>query len=177
VKRAGLAMACLLGTVGCLLPQEDNILVDIPPPLNRPPAILEAEVQPASRVFTVDGGPGCPDLVFSAPVEDPDVGDTLYFDFYVDAQSDSALVAQGTVPPNGSATRTEPATYSVDFSTTGMVQTPGIHLVEVLVADGPLVNGMPQPKVVPLDDGGTRTDQTFAVSYTWLVTVTDGGCP
>jgi hypothetical protein len=58
-----------------------------------------------------------------------------------------------------------------------MVQTPGMHLVEVLVADGPLVNGMPQPKVVPLDDGGTRTDQTFAVSYTWLVTVTDGGCP
>ena len=174
---APVAAACLLLLGGCLLPQEDNILLEIPPPVNQPPGILESEAQPSSRIFTVDGGAGCPDLVFSAPVEDPDVQDTLYFDYYVDSQADSAQVAQGTVPPSGGAIRTEAATYTVDFSTPGLVQTPGMHLVEVLVADGPLVNGVPLPKQVQLADGGTRTDMTFAVSYTWLVTVTDGGCP
>ncbi len=161
----------------CLLPQDDTLLVDIPPPVNQPPAILEDQVQPSSRLFTVDGGPGCPDLVFIAPVEDPDVADVLYFDFYVDSEADTGQVAQGTVPPSGSAIRAQAATYTVDFANPGPVQTPGTHFVEVLVADGPLVNGVPLPRTVALPDGGTRTDATFAVSYTWLVTVSGGPCP
>jgi hypothetical protein len=172
---AAVAFFFFLGA--CLLPQDDNILVDISPPVNRPPGILEAEVEPSNRIFTVDGGAGCPDLTFTAPVEDPDLEDVLYFNFYVDSEVDSAQVAQGTVPPSGSAIRAQPATYSVSFSSPGKVQTPGTHFVEVLVADGPLVNGVPQPKTVALPDGGTRTDDTFAVSYVWLVTVTGGPCP
>jgi hypothetical protein len=162
----------------CLLPQDDTILVDIPPPVNQPPAIVEAEVLPLSRIFSVDGGPGCPDLVFSAPVEDPDLLDVLYYDFYVDSDAGSTgLVAQGSVPPSGNAFRTQPASYDVDWSSPGPLQTQGTHLVEVLVADGPLVNGVPQPRSVALADGGTRIDETFAVSFSWLVTVTGGACP
>jgi hypothetical protein len=179
VKRAAVpaAVALCLLYGACLLPQDDNILVDISPPVNRPPGIIEADVEPPNRIFTVDGGAGCPDLTFSAPVEDPDVEDVLYFNFYVDSEVDAAQVAQGTVPPSGSAIRAVAATYSVSFSSPGKVQTPGTHFVEVLVADGPLVNGIPQPKTVVLPDGGTRTDESFATSYTWLVTVTDGPCP
>jgi hypothetical protein len=172
---AAAVCAVLLGA--CLLPQDDTILQDIPPPVNRPPAILENAVQPSSRMFTLDGGTGCPNLVFSAPVEDPDVQDILYFDYYVDPTANTGQVAQGTVPPSGTAIRTEAATYTVSFADAGPVQTPGTHLVEVLVADGPLVNGMPVPRTVALSDGGTRIDATFAVSYVWLVTVTGTPCP
>jgi hypothetical protein len=173
VRALGAAALGVLLFAGCLLPQEDTILEDIPPPVNQPPAIVESEVQPSSRSFTVDGGAGCPNLVFSAPVEDPDLEDILYFDYYVD----TAQVEQGTVPPNGNAFRAEAATYSVDFGDAGPVQTPGMHVVEVLVADGPLVNGVPVPRTVTLPDGGTRIDTTYAVSYVWLVTVTGGPCP
>jgi hypothetical protein len=172
--RLGALGAAALGAVlyaGCLLPQDDTLLEDIPPPVNQPPAILESEVQPSSRAFTVDGGTGCPNLVFSAPVEDPDIQDILYFDYYLD----TAQVEQGTVPPNGNAFRTEAATYTVEFTDAG--PGPGMHLVEVLVADGPLVNGVPVPRMVTLPDGGTRVDTTYAVSYVWLMTVTGGGCP
>jgi hypothetical protein len=180
VKPGALSAAAVLSLAlgACLLPQEDTLLSDDSPPVNQPPAILEAEVQPSSRILSVDGGTGCPDLVFSAPVEDPDVGDTLYFDFYVDSDAGSTgQVAQGTVPPSGTAQRVQAASYTVSFASTGPVQTPGTHLVEVLVADGPLVNGIPLPRTVDLPDGGTRTDVTFAVSYAWLVTVTAGPCP
>lgn len=170
------ALAGLLGA--CLLPQDDTILVDVAPPVNQPPAIVESQVQPASRIFTVDGGPRCPDLVFTVPVEDPDLDDVLYFDFYVDSDAGSTgLVTEGTVPPSGNAFRTEPATYDVDWSSPGPLQTVGMHVVEALVADGPLVNGVPQPRTVDLPDGGTRIDETFAVSFSWLVTVTGGACP
>jgi hypothetical protein len=180
LRRASPCVALLLASLGvaaCLLPQDDTILEDIPPPVNQPPAIVENEVQPPSRIFSVDGGTGCPDLTFSAPVEDPDFQDILYFDFYVDSSADTGQVAQGTVAPSASYVRTEPATYTVDFSKPGPVQTPGTHLVEVLVADGPLVNGVPVPRTVLLPDGGTRIDATFAVSYAWQVTVTAGSCP
>jgi hypothetical protein len=153
----------------CLLPQEDNILVDLPPPLNRPPRIVESEVQPASRIFSLDGGTGCPELVFSAPAEDPDIADILFYDFYVDASS--TVVAQGTLSASGTAERTEQARYAVSFATPGPVQVPGTHLVEVLV------NRIPLPRTVALPDGGTRVDPTFAVSYAWQVTVTGGPCP
>ena len=170
------ALCVLLGA--CLLPQDDTILVDIPPPVNQPPSILEAQVEPSSRIFTVDGGAGCPDLLFSAPVEDPDLMDVLYYDYYVDSVDDSTgQVAQGTVPPNGSAIRGQAALYDVDWASPGQLQTPGTHLVQVLVADGPLVNGVPQPRTVALPDGGTRLDTTFAVSFSWRVTVTGGACP
>jgi hypothetical protein len=181
VRRASgwhwVALGVLLVAAGCLVPQDDTILEDIPPPVNLPPSIVESEVQPASRIFTVDGGTGCPALVFSAPVQDPDLQDILYYDYYVDSLADTGQVAQGTVQPSGSLVRTETATYTVDFADAGKVQTPGTHYVEVLVADGPLVNGVPIPRTVVLPDGGTRIDATFTASYVWLVTVTGGPCP
>ena len=172
VARGAAALSAVL-YLGCLLPQDDTLLEDIAPPVNQPPAILESEVQPSSRAFTVDGGAGCPTVVFSAPLEDPDIQDILYFDYYLD----TLQVEQGTVPPSGNAFRTEAATYTVDFADAGPVQSPGMHVVEVLVADGPLVNGVPVPRMVLLPDGGTRVDTTYAVSYVWLMTVTGGACP
>ncbi|HMK74028.1 MAG TPA: hypothetical protein VK454_11860 [Myxococcaceae bacterium] len=168
----GALAAAFLGGA-CLIPQEDNILPDLPPPLNQPPRIVESEVQPPETLFSVDGGTGCPPLLFQAPVEDPDVNDLLFFEYFVDANS----VVQGTIPPSGAPLRTEEAAYTVTFPSGTPASNPGIHLVELVVADGPLINRVPLPRTVPLPDGGSRVDPTFAVSHAWQVTVTGGACP
>ncbi|HXX29969.1 MAG TPA: hypothetical protein VEJ89_04565 [Myxococcaceae bacterium] len=174
---AGLALAGALHGSACLLPQTDTILPDIPPPLNQPPRIVQSGLQPPTSIFQVDGGPGCPELVFAAPVEDPDVNDVIFYDYYVDANVNPGPVTQGTLAPSGEPLRTEEASYTVSFSVPGPLTSPGTHLVEVVVADGPLINRVPLPRTVQLPDGGTRTDPTFAVTNAWEVTVTGGPCP
>ncbi|HZX43436.1 MAG TPA: hypothetical protein VFE93_16475, partial [Myxococcaceae bacterium] len=223
----------------CLVSQEDHIIQPLPAPKNQPPRILESLLQPPSRFVTVRNGTDCPNLTFLASVSDPDVGDTLIYNFYLDPDLFPAFVKQATIINNGQADRSEPASrfvtvrngsdcpnliflvpvsdpdvddsliynfyvdpdlfpafvkqatitnndqvdrsdpasYEVSFATPGPLQQPGDHVVEVLVADGALVNRDPQPKKVPLLDGGTGLDPTYAVTYAWTVTVLAGPCP
>jgi len=173
----GLLLAGAVLLPACLLPQEDHIIQELPPPLNQPPRILEDLLQPASRFVTVKNGSDCPNLTFLAPVSDPDVLDTLIYNFYVDPDLFPAFVKQATIPINGQADRSEPATYEVSFATPGPLQQPGDHVVEVLVSDGALVNRDPQPRKVTLLDGGTALDPSYAVTYAWTVTAVAGPCP
>ena len=161
----------------CLLAQEDHIIQPLPPLMNQPPRILENLLQPSSRFVTVRNGTDCPNLTFLAPVSDPDITDTLIYNFYVDPDLFPAFVKQATITNNGQAERSDPATYEVSFATPGPLQQPGDHLVEVLVSDGALVNRDPQPRKVILLDGGTALDPTYAVTYAWTVTVVQGSCP
>jgi hypothetical protein len=161
----------------CLLPQEDHIIQPLPPLMNQPPRILENLLQPSSRFVTVRNGTDCPNLTFLAPVSDPDITDTLIYNFYVDPDLFPAFVKQATINNNGQADRSDPATYEVSFATPGPLQQPGDHVVEVLVSDGALVNRDPQPRKVILLDGGTGLDVTYAVTYAWTVTVVQGACP
>lgn len=174
-------LAALLGASvvlpACLLPQEDHIIQPLPPLMNQPPRILEDKLQPASRFVTVHNGADCPNLGFLAAVADPDVGDTLIYNFYVDPDLYPAFVKQATIANNGLEERSDPATYDVSFATPGPLQQPGDHVVEVLLSDGALVNRDPQPRKVTLLDGGTALDPTYAVTYAWTVTVLAGPCP
>jgi len=172
-----LLLAAAVVLPACLLPQEDHIIQPLPPLMNQPPRILENLLQPSSRFVTVRNGTDCPNLTFLAPVSDPDIGDTLIYNFYVDPDLFPAFVKQATISKNGQADRSEPATYEVSFATPGPLQQPGDHVVEVLVADGALVNRDPQPRVVTLLDGGTALDPSYAVTYAWTVTVVQGSCP
>ncbi len=178
---AGRVVVALLGAAlvlpGCLLPQEDHVIQPLPPPRNQPPRILESLLQPASRFVTVRNGTDCPNLTFLAPVADPDVGDTLIYNFYLDPDVNPAFVKQATITNNGQENRSDPASYEVSFATPGPLQQPGDHVVEVLVSDGALVNRDPQPRKVILLDGGTALDPTYAVTYAWTVTVLAGPCP
>lgn len=177
-SRGWAGLVLLLALVpGCLLPQEDHILGDLPPEKNQPPRILESLLQPSGRFVLVRNGVGCPDLSFLAPVSDPDVNDTLIYNFYIDPDVDPAFVKQSQLSNNGLPDRPDPATLEVSFATTGPLQRPGEHIVEVLVSDGKLVNRDPQPQPVRLPDGGTVLDTTYAVTYAWVVTVSAGGCP
>jgi hypothetical protein len=162
---------------GCLIPQEDHVLGELPPRKNQPPQILENLLKPANRFVTVQNGTNCPDLSFSAPVSDPDVDDRLIYNFYVDPDLNPAFVKQAILANGSSPQRPEPATYDVSFAVAGPLQQPGEHVVELLLADGPLVNREPQPRVVTLLDGGTALDPSYAVTYAWVVTVNPGPCP
>jgi hypothetical protein len=173
----GLLLGGALALPGCLLPQEDHVIQPLPPLMNQPPRILENLLQPSSRFLTVRNGGGCPNLAFLAPVSDPDVGDILIYNFYVDPDLYPPFVKQATIANDGQADRSDPASYEVSFATPGPLQQPGEHVVEVLVADGALVNRQPQPRKVVLLDGGTALDPSYAVTYAWTVTVVAGPCP
>jgi hypothetical protein len=178
---AGRVVGLLLGGAvllpACLVPQEDHIIQTLPPEANQPPRILENLLQPANRFVTVRNGSDCPNLTFLAPVSDPDVGDLLTYNFYIDPDLFPAFVKQATITNNGQAERADPASYEVSFATPGPLQQPGDHVVEVLVSDGALVNRQPQPRPINLPDGGTGLEPTYAVTYAWTVTVMAGPCP
>jgi len=175
------ALAALLGAAvllpSCLLPQEDHVIQPLPPAANQPPRIREDKLQPSSRFVTTHNAADCPNLSFVAPVADPDVGDTLIYNFYLDPDLYPAFVKQATLANNGQENRDDPATYEVSFASPGPLQQPGDHVVEILLSDGALVNRSPVPRIVPLLDGGTALDPTYAVTYAWTVTVLAGPCP
>lgn len=177
---AGRIVGLLLGAAvvlpACLVSQEDHIIQPLPPAANQPPRILEDVLQPASRFVTVHNGSDCPNLIFSAPVSDPDVADTLIYNFYVDPDLFPPFVKQATITNNGQANRADPAIYEVSFATPGPLQQPGEHVVEVLVSDGALVGRDPQPRPIILLDGGTGLEPTYAVTFAWTVTTVAGPC-
>jgi len=168
--------AGMLASSGCLLPQESHILQPVPPTQNRPPRIIEDQVFP-SRVVHTPNGPDC-SLHFSLYASDPDLEDTLYVRWYAYMNFQDNLpplpadqVIQPDSPP--SEIRNTSAVLNIDFSAAdNPLRQEGTYAVEALVADGPLVNRTPQPRVLP--DGTVLT--TYAVSYAWAVEVRSGPC-
>ena len=76
-------------------------------PVNQPPRILEDLLTPANRFVTVRNGSDCPNLTFSAPVSDPDVNDSLTYNYYVDPDLFPPFVKQATIPASGQAQRSD----------------------------------------------------------------------
>ena len=176
-RHPGVLALLAAGLGACLIPPDDRIL-DFPPPAqNRPPRIIENLAQPDRRV-TLGTGTTCLQT-FSVQVEDPDVDDPIIARWYVDYDATSNPAPYGQdqrLDNNGKALRDEPATLTLAPSSSGSpLATTGAHLVEVLVADGRLVNREPLPHP-SVEDGGLNP--SYAVTYAWLVTVDDGvPCP
>ena len=177
VKRRALAAGLCLALVGCLVPQDDHVLQDLPQ-VNHPPRIAEDSVQPQPRIITTGNDPSCPSLQFSAAVEDPDLADRLFYYWYVsdlDSPTPVEIAENVILNPTGQERRKDPAQLVVDFNSPSQFQVPGVHVLELLVADGAVINHEPQPRDVPLD-GGTGV-LTYAATYAWVVNVTSGTCP
>jgi hypothetical protein len=177
VRGATCALAVALVLPGCLVPQDDHVLADLPA-TNHPPRIAEDSVSPARIVNTGNQG-SCPPLTFSAAVEDPDIGDPLYAYWYASDLTSLATipVATASIPnPTGTERRKDAAEFTVNFaSSNNPLQAPGVHVVELIVSDGVVINRVPQPRDL-LADGGVGTP-SFSSSYAWVVNVTGTGCP
>lgn len=167
-----LAGVLLLG--GCLLPQDDTLL-DPLPQKNRPPRILEQNVQPAQNVSVATN---C-SIEFSAFVEDPDVDDKLTYRWYIDYNPTAGSLTrtpfeEGQLLNNGQPVRSSSATYKGD---TGNTSTPlaeiGLHRVTLMVFDGTLGVFDGPGSVPPADpvEGVDAGNPHYSDSYTWIVDV------
>lgn len=181
VKSLGLGAAVwVLG--GCLIPQEESYLSEVPMQRNRPPRIVESQVKPTERIIRGYGSDLC-DLEFSVIVEDPDVDNRLLAYWFVDydpnqtrGEDDLDVVN----PKDRKVVRDERASFQVNFGSADFNQlnVPGDHLVEVVVTDTSLVRREPEGMRIPLADGTTIIDPGYAATYAWFVRTEAGGlCP
>jgi hypothetical protein len=173
---------------GCLLPQDIQVLPDLPPAKNTAPQILDEGVRPNVTSITIKVGMGCkPNLTtgFEVPVKDDDYDEAR--GAYTDKISSLWIVdPNGTNP--GFPGRAAPPFSPTDVRLLGnpseilgagsALTVAGPHVLQVIVADGDLVGiGMPEPVFKPLPDGGTFEDPTYTDSYQWNVLTVQGVCP
>lgn len=171
----GLAVAALVWS-GCLIPQDDTFLAELPEQKNRPPRIIEQQVQPTQRFTREFGGADGCELDFSVKVEDPDVDDILYVRWSVDDQPQPHRT-ETRLANNGIAQRGEAATLHISLlAADSPLSRPGPHVVEAMVADGIVAEGKPQPDIINLPDGGTLEDPVYLDTYAWFVNTVQGDC-
>jgi hypothetical protein len=182
VNPLGLGLAVGLCT-GCLVPQNESYLTELPIPRNRPPRIVENQVSPSDRIIIGYGTSGLCELTFSVPVEDPDLSNILTANWFVDYDPNQPRGADRVVriePKGDKAVRDERVTFhpTFDSSDFSRLNTPGDHVVEVVVADSALQGRDPQATTIKLPDGTDFSDPGYATSYVWFVRTEAGGtCP
>jgi hypothetical protein len=165
---------------GCLIPQEDTLLEEIPQRKNRPPRIVETQVQPPERIIQDFGADGLCELDFSVVVEDPDVDDLVTVQWYLDydSQNPTGYFREFRLANNGEPQRGDRATLNINLrAANSPLSAPGVHLVEAVVTDTRLVGREPDPKsTVFLDGGGVIVNPGYVVTYAWFVTTVSGDC-
>jgi len=180
-------------SAGCLVPQDDEVLPDLPPQRNSPPRILREATVPANRKLTVNTGAACKPT-FSVSVEDTDFDptsqtykDTLRSRWFIDPNNEytstpGSIVREGNpVAPGTSLVRVVEAPPQLIAALAGLSNE---HRVEVWVTDGEFVEFSEPPpgglrvvgKPAEMPDGSTLENPAFYDSHEWLVTV-EGGCP
>ncbi len=179
----GAVAALALG--GCLLPQDDTVLPEIPRPKNTSPQILSVEPAPRTTI-RVGENCRCPDSPFRIFVRDPDPQE-IRSRWFVDVPQGSKYgdftYADGKrVQYQGSALRNapveSPSTLCAVNNSALLVPTTGRdpHFVEVFIADGEFEDFTAdkdvvqvKPDVFPAPDGGTVHDEKRAVHLFWNV--------
>ncbi|WP_224240913.1 hypothetical protein [Hyalangium gracile] len=176
-----LGLAWVAGMAGgCLVPQDDTLLESIPQRRNRPPRIVETQVQPPNPIIQDFGAGGLCELDFSVLVEDPDVDDLLTVRWYLDYdnQNPTGFFREFKLANNGEPQRGDRATLRINLrAANSALSTPGVHLVEALVSDTRLTGREPEPvSTVTLDGGTVIVNPGYAVTQAWFVTTVRGDC-
>ncbi len=179
-------LPALLGGVclfGCLVPQDDNVLFDLPPQRNSPPRVVVGQTQP-QQVVTLLLGDGCRQPSFEAKVEDPDLKDVIRNRWFIDPNgTHTSLFTDGQpLPESLTSIRSSSVKMPTTLFTASPLATAGTHVIELLIADGELSEGaQPFVRTVTgaLPDGGrgTLTDQSYVDTYQWFVTTDLKPCP
>jgi hypothetical protein len=176
-----LGLAWVVGVAGgCLVPQDDTLLESIPQRRNRPPRIVETQVQPSEPIIRDFGASGLCELDFSVVVEDRDVDDLLTVRWYLDYDdlNPTGPYREFQLANNGEPQRGDRATLRINLRTANSpLSAPGEHLVEAVVSDTRLVNREPVPVGTVVLDGGTVIiNPGYVVTHTWFVTTVRGDC-
>ncbi|RKH42763.1 hypothetical protein [Corallococcus llansteffanensis] len=179
---AGLGLAALAAGSGCLIPQDEALLEAVPEFKNRPPRIVEEQVEPSERILRAFGVGSCTQD-FSVVVDDPDVDDRITVEWYVDYNPSNPegyyrqiVLANSST---GQVRRDDRGTLHMDLrSANNPLSAPGIHLVEALVTDRSLYQRQVEPpdEVILPDDAGTVKNPGFVTSYSWVVNTVPGDC-
>ncbi len=162
---------CSAGS-GCLLPQDDQVIPELPPFKNRPPRIVART--PVDERVSVRTGPGlCIRPSFEVTVEDADTGDQLRSQWILD-RSDSSFRYRGAlVPADGNARRNVLAPTSGQFTSAMVNLTPGIHTLTVSVVDTDFDSttdmATKTPKTLP--DGTVVEDTGYVDETSWVLEV------
>ncbi|KFE70619.1 hypothetical protein [Hyalangium minutum] len=178
-----LGLAWVVGVAGgCLVPQDDTLLEGgIPQRRNRPPRIVENQVQPSEPIINDFGTGGLCELDFSVIVEDPDVDDLVTVSWYLDydSQRPTGFYSEVALANNGQPQRGDRAMLRINLrAANSPLSAPGVHLVEAVVTDTRLVGREPVPlSQVVLDGGGVIINPGYVVTHAWFVTTVGGGCP
>jgi hypothetical protein len=176
-----LGLAWAVGVAGgCLVPQDDTFLEGIPERRNRPPRIVENQVQPPEPIIEDFGAGDLCELDFSVIVEDPDVDDLLTVRWYLDydTQNPTGPYREFQLANNGQPQRGDRATLRINLrAANSPLSAPGVHLVEAVVADTRLVGREPVPiSTIVLDGGGVIINPGYTVTHAWFVTTVSGEC-
>lgn len=160
---------------GCILPQDDQVLPDLPPLRNTSPKILYERATPAKQGATVLLGNNCMDFPFEIAVEDPDK-DTIRSKWFVDPDAKFSTPATDG-ETSGMPARVVRPVQGQFYAQNGRLALPNTlgmntHRVTVVIADrefvpagiGLRLNDLPGP------DGGTIKEVSTVVQYDWDVT-------
>ena len=124
----------------------------------------------------VNFGPSCPSYTFVASVEDPDLGDTIYWRQFIDYQknlatSDADPRYQTVPPPPASQTRNSLINFTIQSTDVRFGPNPGLtgepHFVELFVADRPFYTDARAPIGQAIQDPDGLTDNVI-----WTVVFT-----
>ncbi|WP_257446471.1 hypothetical protein [Archangium lipolyticum] len=164
---------------GCLIPQDENYLNEFPIQRNRPPRIVESQVEPVERIVRSYGSDAC-EMTFSVIVEDPDTANRLSVYWFVDydpSQPRQADAVSRVEPRDNKIAREDRAYFQVSFNSGELnrLNLPGDHVVEAIVSDTSLVGRDPELKPISLSDGSTFNDAGYTATYVWFVK-TGNGC-
>ena len=154
------AAAIAVALAGCVMPPDAEY---VQTPADQPPRIESASPLPYQGV--VVQGPNCADQEYSANLTDPDLGDTLHWQYFIDYWRHPSQKSEGTPVSLNPQTQSAYVSFPVkgndsrfDAATVGASEP---HIVELIVADRPFAA---DPHADPA--GGKVTFFTWTVRWT-----------
>lgn len=176
---AGLLLSalCCIPLAGCLIPQDEDVIPQLPPKRNGPIQI-RAQI-PAQPRITFRNTTLCPtqNLPFSLTVADEDVGDVVHSIWFIGGASDQRLFEPTPIQSGSSTSRTVTAPGSLGFKSALANLVIGTEILTVYVADtdfeevvGGTVALVPRP-TTRLPDGTEAIDKGSMDTFTWTLDV------
>ncbi len=158
---------------GCLIPQDDQVIPELPPLKNRPPRIVAARYgnERADEV-ELRTGTACSREEFNVLVDDLDLDDTLRSFWFIDKTETSLPLSPSPLGGSGQVTRTlsQPSGIRTQLGNLSA----GPHRLTVYVVDSDIqeiqnAQIRPVEREVLLPDGKTGRNDGYVDEFTWFI--------